>query len=97
MDPLNGLHHKVQTVNSGNNVEKRKKFDSQPVFVKAGLYYHSKYQAVRFQSFYQRFVVSEMLMAKGNDEFVRGKFQEAARNFEQVGNFLPLKVFKIIA
>ena len=84
MDRLKGPDQKIHLLDSRDNIEKRKKFESQPAFVKAGLYYQSKFKSVRYQNFYQRFVVSELLIAKGNTELSIGKYREAARNFEQV-------------
>jgi len=40
---------------------KRKLFEAQPNFIKAGLYSNKKYQAVRQQAFHQRYFVCELL------------------------------------
>lgn len=65
-------------------LEKRKKFESQPLFIKAGLYNKDKYNSVRQQGFYQRFVASELLKLRGNKEFSSQNYEKAARIYEEV-------------
>lgn len=61
-----------------------KKFEAQPVFIKAGLLLEKKYRSVRKQDFYQKIVAAELLKIQGTNAFNRQEFEKAARTYEQV-------------
>ena len=84
MDSMTSSNQKLGMLYIHGNVQKRKNFESQPAFIKAGLYYLLKFRSVRCQNFYQKFVVSELLATKARHDLSSGKHREAARNLEQV-------------
>lgn len=75
------MHHLTLDNNSPTN---HSKYDSLPRFLKAGLVYLSKYENVRRQGFQQRFIVSDLLKAKGNTFYKDNQIEEACREYEQV-------------
>jgi len=62
-------------------------YEKTPLFIKAGLLHSSKYDNVRKQGFRQRYVVCDLLKAKGNNLFNENKIQDALREYEQVKIF----------
>lgn len=76
------------SIKTNQMVQKRKKFESQPLFLKAGLYFLAKYDNVRKQGFYQRYAVSDHLKVRGNKLFKAESVELAAREYEQALSIL---------
>lgn len=86
----NILEHAMK-LKSADMMSRRKKFESMPLFIKAGLYYINKYESVRLQSFPQRFCVAELLKQNGNALFKVQQYDKALREYEQA-----LSIFRFI-
>ena len=72
-------------------LSRRQKFEAQPLFIKAGLYYLNKFSNVRTQSFIQRYIVSEYLKQSGNTFYKSNDLDKAAHEYEQ-----SLSIFRYI-
>lgn len=93
MEDFDTLMKQAVSIKTGQMMSKRRKFEVQPLFIKAGLYYLVKFSNVRRQGFYQRYAVSDHLKVKGNKLFKEEKVEEAAREYEQV-SFSHIFLFK---
>lgn len=75
---------------TNQQLKKRQKYEVQPRFIKAGLFYQSKYANVRQHGVAQRISVCEILKSKGTKNFTKGLLEEATRDYEQVGNIVGI-------
>ncbi|CAD8165102.1 unnamed protein product [Paramecium pentaurelia] len=62
---------------------KRKVFEKQPLFIKAGLYYLNEYLEQRKLDIEQRLDFANQLKEKGNNLFQQGKFGNASHEYEK--------------
>ncbi|CAD8213037.1 unnamed protein product [Paramecium octaurelia] len=62
---------------------KRKVFEKQPLFIKAGLYYLNEYLEQRKLDIEQRLDFANQLKEKGNSLFQQGKFGNASHEYEK--------------
>jgi len=84
MEDFDSLMKQAVSIKTGQMLDKRRKFESLPLFIKAGLYYLVKFANVRKQGFFQRYATSDHLKARGNRLFKEEKAEQAAREYEQV-------------
>lgn len=66
-------------------------FENQPSFVKAGYTYYESYMNTRRQSFYMRFIVSEVLKNNGNNYYKSNDYLKASEEYEK-----SLSIFRYI-
>ena len=62
---------------------KRRKFERLPAFLKAGVYYTTKLEQVRKQSYYPRMFAWELIMKAANQEYHTGNVSSACRKYEE--------------
>lgn len=62
----------------------KSKFNSQPLFIKAGLSYSNLFDNVRNQSFFARLSASEILKINGNIYYKKDNIQNAITEYEKV-------------
>lgn len=91
MDHFQDIFHQAVNIKNCQMLSRRQKFESQPIFIKAGLYYLNKYENVRKQSFIQKLIVSEHLKQNGNQFFKNGELEKASHEYEQ-----SLSIFRYI-
>ena len=84
MDHFQDIFQQAVNLKNTQMLSKRHNFESQPLFIKAGLFYLNKYQNVRTQNFNQKLIVFEILKSNGNVFFKNQEFQKAAHEYEQV-------------
>lgn len=83
MDYFNDLFHKAVSIKHEEMLSKRDKFEKQPLFIKIGLYYSTKYENTRKQQFNVRFYACELLKVQGNVFYKQNDFENSARIYEQ--------------
>lgn len=66
-------------------------FENQPSFVKAGYVYYECYMNTRRQSFYMRYIVSEILKNNGNNYYKSNDYLKASEEYEK-----SLSIFRYI-
>jgi hypothetical protein len=81
------LKHCAKNIKAAQLAEKRKRFDQLPSFLQAGLFLCEKYENVRRQDFVPRLLAFEMVKSHGNDLFAEKRYEEAARQYEEVSLF----------
>lgn len=91
MEHFQDIFQQAVSIKNSQMLSKRQKFESQPIFIKAGLFYLTKYENVRKQKFFQKFIVSEHLKQNGNAFFKAGEHEKAAHEYEQ-----SLSIFRYI-
>ena len=62
---------------------KRLKFERLPAFLKAGVYYSTKLEATRKQSYYPRLFAFQLIMKAATQEYYAGQESSACRKFEE--------------
>ena len=92
MEDFDSLMKQAVSLKTSQMMQKRKKFETMPLFIKAGLYYLPKFMNVRKQGFYQRYAVCDHLKARGNKLFKNENVEQAAREYEQVAFKLIISV-----
>ncbi len=80
---LEDVVHYPTNIRAAQIAEKRKKFDKLPSFVQAGLFLYEKLNNVRRQDFFPRLVAFDILKNEGNSLFAEGRYEEAARKYEE--------------
>lgn len=60
------------------------KFNSEPNFIKAGLYYIKQFENTRKQFFWQKYFASEILKNTGNYYYKKGNLERAINEYEKV-------------
>ena len=83
MEHFQDIFQQAVSIKNSQMHSRRQKFEAQPQFVKAGLYYLNKFESVRAQGFHQRFVVAEFLKQNGNNHFKANELDKAAHEYEQ--------------
>ena len=78
------IMHYPTNIKAAQIAEKRKKFDQLPSFVQAGLFLYEKLNNVRKQEFLPKLFAFDVLKNDGNQLFSKGRFEEAARKYEEV-------------
>jgi len=91
MEHFQDIFQQAVSIKNSQMQSRRQKFESQPQFVRAGLYYTNKYENVRNQNFNQKLIVSEYLKQSGNSHFKANEFEKAAHEYEQ-----SLSIFRYI-
>ncbi|EAR84044.1 tetratricopeptide repeat protein (macronuclear) [Tetrahymena thermophila SB210] len=71
--------------------EQRKKFESKPQFIRAGLYYFQKFQEMHHQQIQQKYFASELLKISGNQKFKNQEYEQACVLYEQA-----LSIFRFV-
>ncbi|KAL4430467.1 hypothetical protein ABPG74_013317 [Tetrahymena malaccensis] len=71
--------------------EQRKKFESKPSFIRAGLYYFQKFQEMHHQQIQQKYFASELLKISGNQKFKNQEYESACALYEQA-----LSIFRFV-
>lgn len=61
----------------------RQKFERLPAFLKAGVYYTTKLEATRQQSYYPRLFAFQLTMKSANQEYHMGNVSAACRKYEE--------------
>ena len=84
MDHYEALLQQALSVKSTQAYQKRQKFEALPFFLKSGLHYLYKFENVRRQHFYPRYVACELMKLKGNKYYNQNRFEEATKEYEQV-------------
>jgi hypothetical protein len=74
------------SIKSAQLDSKKRKFEKLPMFLKAGLYYSQKLEAVRSQKdFMLKIFAFEIIRREANEEFTMGKnYDRACRKYEEV-------------
>ena len=62
---------------------KRRKFEKLPMFLKAGVYYSQKLEAIREQGFFPKVFAFEIIKREAEAEFAVQNFDRACRKFEE--------------
>ena len=62
---------------------RRRKFERLPAFLKAGVYYTTKLEAVRQQSYFPRLFAFELIMKTANQQYYQGDVNAACRKYEE--------------
>ena len=62
---------------------RRRKFERMPAFLKAGVYYTTKLEATRKQSYYPRLFAFQLIMKSANQEYHTGNVSSACRKYEE--------------
>lgn len=62
---------------------KRRKFEKLPMFLKAGVYYSTKLEAVRQQEFYAKVFAFEIIRNEANLEYIQKNYDRACRKYEE--------------
>lgn len=91
MEHFQDIFQQAVSIKNSQMLSRRHKFESQPLFLKAGLYYLNKYENVRKQNFDQKFIVCEYLKQNGNTYFKNNEFDKAEHEYEQ-----SLSIFRYI-
>ena len=84
MDHYESLIEQALSLKSTQTLQRRQRFEALPSFLKCGLYHLYKFQNVRQQHFYPRYVACELMKFKGNRYYNQNRFEEAAKEYEQV-------------
>ena len=65
---------------------KRRKFELLPAFLKAGVYYSTKLEAVRHPDigYFQRFFSFDLIMRDAKSDYLNNNFESACRKYEEV-------------
>ena len=92
MDHFQDIFQQAVSIKNGQMLSRRQKFESQPVFLKAGLFYLAKFENVRSQTCAQRLIVAEYLKEKGNFYYKNHEFDKSAHEYEQA-----LSIFRFIS
>ncbi|KAL4477101.1 hypothetical protein ABPG72_015414 [Tetrahymena utriculariae] len=71
--------------------EQRKKFESKPSFIRAGLYYFQKFQEMHHQQIQQKYFACELLKISGNQKFKNQEYESACDLYEQA-----LSIFRFV-
>ncbi|CDW73168.1 peptidyl-prolyl cis-trans isomerase d [Stylonychia lemnae] len=71
------------SIKSAELESKRKKFEKLPMFLKAGVYYSTKLEAVRLQDFYPKIFSFEIIRNEANFEYLNQNYDRACRKFEE--------------
>ena len=82
----NKFEHLMQaacTIKQTEMESKRKMFERLPAFLKAGVYYTTKLEATRKQSYYPRLFAYQLIMKAANTEYHRGEHGSACRKYEE--------------
>ena len=64
-------------------VSRRRMFERLPAFLQAGVYYTTKLEAIRQQSYYPRLFAYQLIMKSANTEFHCGNPGSACRKYEE--------------
>jgi hypothetical protein len=62
----------------------KEKFNSEPNFIRSGLYYMKYFENTRKQSFSQKYFASEALKNSGNYFYKKGNLEKAIIEYEKV-------------
>ncbi len=91
MDHFQDIFQQAVLIKNGQMLSRRQKFESQPIFIKAGLFYLHKFENVRKQNFNQKIIVCEYLKENGNFSFKMMDFEKSCHSYEQ-----SLSIFRFI-
>ena len=73
----------LSTPKAAQVTEKRKQFDTLPVFFQAGLYNYDKYANTRNQRFHPKIYAFNILKRMGNELFALSYYDRALRKYEE--------------
>ena len=82
----NKFEHLMQAACSIKQTEmesRRRMFERLPAFLKAGVYYTTKLEAVRLQSYYPRLFAFQLVMKEANQQYFTGNSSSACRKYEE--------------
>ena len=82
----NKFEHLMQaacTIKQTQMESKRKMFERLPAFLKAGVYYTTKLEATRKQSYYPRLFAFQLIMKSANTQYHQGDSGSACRKYEE--------------
>lgn len=83
MEDFNHMLHQAVAIKSHEMSSKRKTFEKQPIFIKAGLYYLNDYKEMRQSPTETRYECAVQLKEKGNELFKEGNLSKATHEYEK--------------
>jgi len=84
MSKIESMLSQAVALQNSEILQRRRKFEKLPSFLKAGLFYLEKFYYVRRQPFFQKYIACTLLKSEGGKFFRTDEMEQSLRSYEQV-------------